>query len=282
MQIWIYYYGKLYNSTKYEEIPMKDKKINIRQWTCIAAGLVIVLIILFVVIRQMSLGQTDQNVGAGVAHLKELEARDVTAIEQTIKQQKKAAMAANLEQELQEGTVSVWSLFNDSVIFGDSRSVGFYSYGLLDESRVYAASGLTIANMKDYEDKIKTMNPSYLFLCTGINDVSIGFWPTPEDYVTAYEEMMQRLMELLPDTEIFVNSIFPAQDPAFNKSEKWRQIPDYNEAVKAWCAEKGYHYIDNTAVFEAHKDLYQADGIHFQKELYEYWATNMIIEAIRQ
>ena len=47
-------------------------------------------------------------------------------------------------------------------------------------------------------------------------------------------------------------------------------------------AEKGYHYIDNTAVFEAHKDLYQPDGIHFQKELYEYWATNMIIEAIRQ
>ena len=72
MQIWIYYNGKRYNSTKYEEIPMKDKKINIRQCTCIAAGLVIVLIILFVVIRQMSLGQTDQNVGAGVAHLKEL------------------------------------------------------------------------------------------------------------------------------------------------------------------------------------------------------------------
>ena len=46
MQIWIYYNGKRYNSTKYEEIPMKDKKINIRQWTCIAAGLVIVLIIL--------------------------------------------------------------------------------------------------------------------------------------------------------------------------------------------------------------------------------------------
>ena len=112
-----------------------------------------------------------------------------------------------------------------------------------------ADGGLTIADIPDYEDQMVALNPSYLFLCTGLNDVSIGYWKTPEEYVKAYEETMQELMKKLPDTEIYINSIFPAQDPAFEQSEKWRNIPDYNEAVKAWCEEKGYHYID--------KDVYK-------------------------
>ena len=73
-----------------------------------------------------------------------------------------------------------------------------------------AEAGLTIADIPKYQDQMKTLNPSYLFLCTGINDVSIGLWPTKEEYVEAYEETMQTLMKELPDTHIYINSIFPA------------------------------------------------------------------------
>ena len=173
----------------------------------------------------------------------------------------------------------MWAQFSDYVVFGDSRSVGFTFYEFLDNQRVMAEAGLTIADIPKYQEQMKTLNPSYLFLCTGINDVSIGLWPTKEEYVEAYEETMQTLMKELPDTHIYINSIFPAKDPAFNKSALWLNIPDYNEAVKAWCEEKGYSYIDNTQVFDEHNDLYDTDGIHFQKDFYEYWAINMLTEV---
>ena len=87
------------------------------------------------------------------------------------------------------------------------------------------------------------------------------------------------LKKELPDTQIIINSIFPAQDPAFERASAWKKIPEYNEAVKAWCEEKQYAYVDNTDVYEAYKDLYDVDGIHFKKDFYQYWAVNMLGEV---
>lgn len=256
--------------------------MNIKKYLLPTAVLIITIIILIITVPKLIADRSGTNLDVGISHLKALEAKDISAIEQEIKQNKKDARAEALAQALEDGSVSLWAQFNDSAIYGDSRTVGFYTYDLLDASRVLAAGGLTIAGIPDYMDQMTMLNPSCLFLCTGLNDVSIGLWPTPEDYVASYEEAMQALMKALPDTEIYVNSIFPAQDPAFEQSTKWYKIPDYNEAIKAWCKEKGYHYIDNTAVFEAHSDLYDIDGIHFQKDFYQYWATNMLIEAAKQ
>ncbi|MGN0203067.1 MAG: SGNH/GDSL hydrolase family protein [Coprococcus sp.] len=255
--------------------------MNIKKYI-LPAAVLLIFIMLIIAIPKLASEDSGTNLNEGISHLKTLEGKDVSAIEQEIKQNKKDARAEALALALEDGSVSLWAQFNDSAIYGDSRTVGFYTYDLLDESRVLAAGGLTIAGIPDYIDQMKMLNPSCLFLCTGLNDVSIGLWPTPEDYVTSYEEVMQTLMKALPDTEIYVNSIFPAQDPAFEQSTKWYKIPDYNEALKAWCKENGYHYIDNTAVFEAHSDLYDIDGIHFQKDFYQYWATNMLIEAAKQ
>lgn len=210
----------------------------------------------------------------GVAYLKQLEAKDMDDVEGAVKKVRKEAQA----EAIANGELSVWAQFSDYVVFGDSRSVGFTFYELLDSQRVLAEAGRTIDAVPDCLNVIKTLNPSYLFMCTGINDVSIGLWPTPEEYVAAYEEKMQLLMKELPDTHIYINSIFPAKDPAFEKSELWRNIPEYNNALKAWCEEKGYSYIDNTEVFEEHNDLYDIDGIHFQEAFYEYWAINMLAE----
>lgn len=215
------------------------------------------------------------EVEAGTAYLEELEHKDLTSIEEEVKEVRKKAQAEAIEA----GELSIWAQFSDYVMFGDSRTVGFSFHEFLDKQRVLADSGWTIANIPDHEDQMVALNPSYLFLCTGLNDVSIGYWKTPEEYVAAYEETMQELMAKLPDTEIYINSIFPAQDPAFEKDEKWREIPDYNEALKAWCEEKGYHYIDNTSVYEEHSDLYDIDGIHFKKDFYQYWAANMLAEV---
>lgn len=234
-----------------------------------------VLILLIIVLAVLAAGMDSKEVIRGDEYLMQLESKDMDAIEKQVKEVRKAA----LEEAVEAGEISVWARFTDYVIFGDSRTVGFYYHEFLERQRVIAEGGLTIADIADYEDQMAALNPAYLFLCTGLNDVSIGYWKTPEEYVEAYEEVVEELQSKLPDTQICINSIFPAQDPAFEKSSKWREIPDYNTAVKAWCEEKGYTYIDNTDVYESHNDLYDEDGIHFKKEFYEYWALNMLEEV---
>ncbi len=234
----------------------------------LAGAAILLCVLLFTGRRQTVLADTQE----GIRHLQDLESKDISLIEQQIKQVKQEER----NRALENGTLPVWAQFSDSVIFGDSRTVGFSFYEFLEPSRVLAEGGLTIADLPGYLDQIRLLNPSCLFLCTGLNDVSIGLWPTPADYVAAYEELMQQLMREFPNTHILINSIFPAQDPAFLQSEDWLEIPAYNTALKAWCEEKGYTYIDNTPVFEAHKDLYDPDGIHFQKDFYEFWAVNML------
>lgn len=244
-----------------------------KKWIPVAAGVAAVILIAAVV--KILTGSGEKDTKEGIEYLKQLEAKDIETVEKEIKQVKKEAQA----EAIANGELSVWAQFSDYVIFGDSRTVGFSYYEFLDKQRVLAEAGLTIANISDYIDEMKTLNPSNIFLCTGLNDVSIGFWKTPEEYVAAYEEKVQEIKKNLPDAHIYINSIFPAQDPAFQKESDWRKIPDYTAAVKEWCEDKGYSYIDNTEVYEAHKDLYDIDGIHFQKAFYEYWAINMLAEV---
>lgn len=243
------------------------------KWTaflaCVAAALMLIVLI------RVLWNPNRAEVEAGTAYLEELENKDLASVEAEVKEVKKQAQAEAIES----GELSVWAQFSDYVIFGDSRTVGFYFYEFLDKQRVLADGGLTIADVPDYEEQMVALNPSYLFLCIGLNDMLTGTWQTPEEYAAAYEETMRELTGMLPNTEIYINSIFPVQDPAFEKDEKWREIPDYNEALKAWCEEKGYHYIDNTSVYEEHSDLYASDGIHFKKEFYQYWAANMLEEV---
>ncbi len=241
------------------------------KWIVTAVCALLVVLILIVSIRAWW-DPNREEVKVGTEYLKQLESKDITSVEQEVKSVKKESQLAAIEA----GELSLWAQFSDYVIFGDSRTVGFSFYEFLDSQRVIAEGGYTIADIAKHEDQIAALNPSYLFLCTGLNDVSIGLWETPEDYVAGYEKVMQELMSLLPDTEIYINSILPAKDVAYEESEKWKEIPDYNAAVKAWCEEKGYHYIDNTSVYEEHSDLYDMDGIHFQKDFYQYWAMNMI------
>lgn len=245
-----------------------------RKWILITVS-VIILIVLVIVLVRVLWDPNAEDKKKGIEYLQQLESKDVEAVESNVKKVRQEAQAKAMES----GELSVWAQFSDYVIFGDSRTVGFSFHEFLDGQRIMADGGLTIADIPAYLDQMKTLNPSHLFLCTGLNDVSIGDWPTPEEYVEAYDETMDMLKKELPDTHIYVNSIFPAQDPAFDQSSLWRNIPDYNVAVKAWCEEKGYSYIDNTEVFEAHMDLYDEDGIHFQKEFYEYWAINMLTEV---
>lgn len=226
----------------------------------------------------------------GMAFLEAQEAKDPEQVAQSLRERerkrreeeiaaRKAQERAELIRQIESGEVDIWSLFEDYVILGDSRAVGFYYFDFLDENRVLAGGGDTIRNVALHMEEIKTLNPAYVFLCYGLNDVSIGYWDTPEEYAAEFLTVIQSLREELPGVTVVVSSILPARDPAFELSSKWRNIPQFSEAVARMCQENGIVFSDNDEISEEYADWWQPDGIHVRPEFYPYWATDLILTS---
>ena len=211
--------------------------------------------------KRAAASATDAEVASGVQWLQEQEAHspdDVEAELKAIRQAELDAMRDEWRAKLYSGEISVWSLFEDYAMLGDSRTSGFTYYGYLAPERVFADSGATIKKVIDHLEELVALNPSIIFLTYGINDVGIGYWPTPEDYV---------------------NEITNTLEPAFKRGPAWREIPDYNDAVRAFCEENGTPYVDITQLCEEHTDLYQDDGVHLLGGFYPLWGTELIAEV---
>ena len=239
----------------------------------LAAVVAIIGIVIFMALSGQDIATDD--VKDGMAYIEGLEAQDTAPIEEEVKNLRKEER----KQALESGDLDVWSLFTDTVIMGDSRAVGFSYYGFVDENRVLASSGATIRNIEEYKDQLVNLNPSSIIFCYGLNDISIGLWDNVDDYIAEQDQIIADLQEVLPDTIIYVNSIIPATDPAFERSSKWEAIPDWNDSIREHCEENAIPYIDITDTVSEHSDLYDIDGIHMQKAFYEYWAIDMITEV---
>ena len=246
--------------------------------------LLIALLAVVLIIVSHTRDSRNTEVQSGVAYLESLEAQSPTEVEAQIKQINAERLAKSREaiiEKLKSGEIDVWTQFQDYVLMGDSRAVGFDYWHFLPDDRVIASAGATIREIQNNMDAVVAMNPAYVFLCYGLNDVSIGFWPTPEDYVEEFTETLKELQSKLPDVKIIVSSILPAQDPAFQRSQKWYEIPDYSAACGEMCEENGWFFADNDEIVEEHRDLYDIDGIHFQQAFYPFWAVNLIDAMMR-
>lgn len=249
------------------------------------AGFVIALALLILLIVLLSRSGAERKkqaaaVSAGVEYLQSLEEKDTSAVEETLKAMRQEEIAAQREQRIQalvSGETDVWSQFEDYVLLGDSRAVGFYYYKCLPQSRVIAAGGATIRDVATHMEEIRALNPSSVFLCFGLNDVSIGYWHTPEEYAAEYKQVVESVKEAVPGVTVYVSSILPARDPAFERASSWREIPDYSAAVGAMCKENNIPFVDNDAISEAHPELWDPDGIHLREAFYPYWGANLIL-----
>jgi len=190
-----------------------------------------------------------------------------------------AAMRARRLEDMMNGTTDVWPLFADYVLIGDSRVVGFSYYGFLPESRVIAELGATILGVSDKLWQIHQVDPAYICLSFGANDLITYRWPTGPEFAARYRELVALLQSEFPDALIVVNSIPAIRESSLHTQSIYYQVPEFNEALRAMCAEAGAVFVDNDAIADAHTDLYAGDGIHFAPGFYPYWGAN-ILEAV--
>lgn len=222
------------------------------------------------------------SVSEGVAYIRTLEAQDPGEVEAVVRANRQEELAATRQQRIEDltsGAADVWSMFEDYVIIGDSRALGFSYYEHLPEDRVLAEMGRMLYAVDDMIDEIRVFDPVVIYLSFGVNDLDSHMWESGEAYAERYGAVIDHLQREFPDTTLVVNSIHPIIEPAFHQDPIYENIPEMNDCLRQMCAEKGVVFVDNTPLCEEHIDLYEGDGIHFQSAFYAYWAANMI-EAV--
>ena len=255
-------------------------------------------------------GGKPADTAAGISYLESLEQRDPDAVDQVLRQRRLAELEAQREELLRSikaGEQDPFTLFQDAVILGDSRAVGFFYYGFVDESRNLTGTGDTILNLPGKLDTLQAMNPRYVYLTYGLNDIKIGHWATLEDHIESYMARVREIRERLPDAVIVISSVLPYHDPSAQSGtdtqgtatpptsssssssgltdadrRRLTQIPQWNELMKATCEEFGVVFVDNSAICEEMKDLWEADGIHVKKNFYPDWGKNLVVAALEE
>ena len=125
------------------------------------AVILVVLIVVLIVSIFMHFSPADSTIEQGLAYLERLEQQDESAIEaqiRYIRQQERLEL-------MRSGELSVWDQFEEFVILGDSRAVGFYYQDFLPADRVLAEGGATIADVQSHMDELIALDPKEIFLC---------------------------------------------------------------------------------------------------------------------
>ena len=241
----------------------------------------VLIVILAVSLTHRSKMKEITNIAA--SYIKTMEAKDVSVIEEEIFNARWQTQLAEIKENLAEDPDAVWRNLKElgTVFMGDSRVVGFDVFGYFDESRVLASAGATIRLIPDSLDTLSVINPKIVLLGYGINDMNnTWYWESLDEYIEELNEHLKTLTELLPNAYIYVNSIIPVNEHGLETSYTWAAIPDWNEAIKKNCIEKGYRYLDISDLVAEHADLYAEDGIHIQSAFYPYWAEALLTQYL--
>lgn len=234
----------------------------------IIAGLITAVIILAVLITHgvQSLVHRDTDTSAGLEYIKQEEAGDVAEIEAKI------SLLEKQDGEDGEDTRSVREKFGRAVVVGDSITQGFTEFDVLNASSVVSKIGVHLYELDDLIDQVKEISPGTVFLAMGMNDLSATEGDVNK-FISQYTEVLNKIAEEVPDANIFVDSIFPAQENAVEDDPYLKHIPEYNEALKELCDSKGIGFIDNTDLVK--DQYYEEDGQHFKADFYPLWAEHM-------
>ena len=170
--------------------------------------------------------------------------------------------------------------FRDVLISGDSLVKAISEYDVLDASQVIAEIGAGVGYLQDTTGQIVEDNPRYLVLHYGENEMDV---PENADwFIGRYRSAIRSLQEQLPDTEIFVDSIFPVEDFACTDEPYLKYIAQYNEKLRQMAGELGVTFLDFTPLWNAfEKDYYDGDGIHPVRSFYtEQYLPYLLKEVV--
>ncbi len=204
-------------------------------------------------------------------YIKAEEQKDVTEVKETLNTLRKK----ELKKAIKSDEISVFDLFEDFVIYGDSRVYGYLRF--FNNAYVFADAGNSIQNISDWDEKLKNINPSKVIIAYGINDLGLKLDEVYDGYKEYFEKMInEHILSYCPNAKIYINSIITASPEAMAKSPNWYDIDNYNKQIKEMCDKNHWNYIDNSDICDGTDPMtYTDDGIHFSDYFYKIWTQHM-------
>lgn len=186
----------------------------------------------------------------------------------------------------QEETVLDPAFFDTCLFLGDSITTGLELYDVLENTTVVADLGMGLYKAKQQVEIIKQANPERIFLLMGINDLA-DYSRTVEQIATSYVEFYGVLKQELPQTRIYVESLFPTAAKYDNSKNKItnEKIDTFNSVIQQGIDNKQVFYVDLSASLKDENGLLwdevTLDGMHLKKAYYGYW-MNLLMENVQK
>ena len=187
--------------------------------------------------------------------------------------------------------------FDDAVFIGDSRVVGLYEYGGLDNATFYCASGMSLRGVfgppnrrfkdgnwkENIADSLQQNTFGKIYIMLGINDMGTG---DLNYFATCYQDMISQIRMWQPDAIIFIQSIMGVTKERSNQGDYINNegIQARNEILKAMDNGTDIFYLDvNSAVCDEEGYLtaeYTSDGVHFYAKYIYLWTDYLTSHAL--
>lgn len=235
-------------------------------------------------------------------------ADDIVSVEDGASPTEEEKTADNIREESAEGGAEAdktydflpvgEDYFDDAVFIGDSRTVGLFEYGGLEErADFFAKSSLTIYDVLTapivkeeetgekitVEEALQKKQYGKVYLMLGINELGTG---TVQTFMEEYKRVVGRLEELQPGAVIFVEGIMRVtgkkneSDAIFNNVN----INERNSEIEKLADNRNIFYIDvNDVVCDEQGNLeqeYTTDEIHLKAQYYENWKQLLMEKGI--
>ena len=188
--------------------------------------------------------------------------------------------------------------FSDALFIGDSRTVGMFEYGGLEEiTTFYASKGLTVYKLLDaqivdvpgqlqkqtIEEALLNNSFRKIYLMVGINEMGTG---TVETFAAKYGEVVNRILELQPDAILYIQAILKVTTERSGQGDYINNegIAARNEAIAQLADNKRVFYLDAIpAVCDETGGMepsYTFDGVHLKAQYIGLWKEYLKAHAI--
>ena len=188
--------------------------------------------------------------------------------------------------------------FSDAVFIGDSRTVGMYEYGGLENSTTfYASTGLTIfklfdakiAQIPDKKDKVtveealSSQTFGKIYLMIGINEMGTG---NLDKFAETYKQAVEHLRTLQPNAVIYLQAIMKVTTKRSQKGDYITNqgIDERNERISQLADNVWVYYLDvNPLICDESGGMeptYTFDGVHLKAQYVPIWKDFLKAHAV--
>ena len=176
--------------------------------------------------------------------------------------------------------------FADAIFVGDSRTEGFMLYSGLKNAQSLTTVGLTVREAFQKEtvkvdgkkmtvmDALATKSFGKIYIMLGMNELG---WVYAEQFQEEYGKIIDRVREINPQAEIYIQSILPVSQKKDDEGTyvNNQRINAYNELLIQLAEEKEVAYVNVAeAVSDETGKLPEdatADGVHLQPSSCKIW-----------